>query len=115
MSNIFEYGYEQIRSFILSEWVYLELQDDSGTPLKRFGIADGLTVTGDESTHEIEYKVIVSGADVLFSGQSVGKSVLYDVDTGGTPIAVESFSTFTFEADDDELTIIHRLQVPQVN
>lgn len=114
MANINQYGYEKIRSFILSNWKYLELQSPDGTPLKRFSTADGLTITGNATAQEIEYKVIVSGADASFTGQTVGKSVLFDVATGGSAIATESFTTFTFESVDDELTVIHKLQAPQV-
>lgn len=114
MANINNYGYEQIRSFILSNWNYLELRTPTGTVLKRFSTADGLTITGNATTQEIEYKIVVSGLDASFTGQSVGKSVLYDVATGGSAIATESFTNFTFESEDDELTVIHKLQVPVI-
>lgn len=111
MANINQYGYEKIRTFILANWKYLEVRKPDGTVLKRFSTADGLTITG---TTEIEYKIVISGSDATFLNQQVGQSVLFDVATGGSAIATESFTAFTFESADDELTIIHKLQVPQV-
>lgn len=113
MANINQYGYEKLRSYILSNWTYLELRTPTGTVLKRYGTADGLTITGNATTPEIEYKLVVTGDSTLLN-QSVGKSVLFDTATGGTAIATEVFTSFTFESADDQLTIIHRLQVPQV-
>ena len=114
MANINTYGYEKLRGFVIGSWKYLELRSPDGTVLKRFGTADGLTITGTATSTEIEYKVIVSGTDATFLNKQVSKSVLFDVATGGSAIATETFTTFTFESADDELTIIHKLQVPAV-
>lgn len=113
MANINNYGYEKLRSYILANWTYLEVQTDTGVPLKRFSLADGLTVTGNAATQEIEYKIVITG-NSSFMNQKVNKSVLYDVATGGTSIATELFNEFTFESVDDQLTIIHKLQVPKI-
>lgn len=113
MANINSFGYEKLRSFILSNWTYLELRTPTGVVLKRFGVADGLTIAGNATTPTIEYKIVVKG-DATFLNQEVGKCVLFDVAIGGTPIAEETFTSFTFESAEDELTIIHRLQVPQM-
>jgi len=112
MANINQYGYEKIRSFILGSWKYLELRQPDGTALKRFGTADGLTmnVVGDV----VEYKVVVTGSDPTFSNQTVARSVVFDVASGGSAIVTENFTSFTFEQAEDSLTVIHRLQVPKV-
>lgn len=112
LAKINNYGYESIRSFILSNWTYLELQTSTGIVLKRFGVADGLTVTGNATTAQIEYRIVVSGADAKFKNQTVGKSVLFDSSTGTKAIA-ERETDFTFASDADELTVIHVLEVPQ--
>lgn len=114
MANINTYGYEKIRTFVLANWKYLELQTPSGVVLKRFGTADGLTITGTSTSTEIEYKLVISGSDATFLNQQVSKSILFDVATGGSAIVTETFTTFTFESTDDELTIIHKLQLPAV-
>lgn len=114
MGVINNYGYEKLRGFVLANWKYLEVQSDTGAVLKRFTVADGLVITGSESSTEIEYKLVLSGADPIFTGQTVERSVLFDVATGGSSITTESFAKFTFESLDDELTLLHKLQVPQV-
>jgi len=114
MANINEYGYEQLRNHIVSAWKYLEIQTPTGTPLKRFDVSTGLVINGSGSTQTIEYKVVAKGADVEFTGVTAGKSVLFDTATGGTAIATETFTDFTFVAEEDELTVIHKLEVPKV-
>lgn len=114
-TEINQYGYQKIREFVIANWKYLEVRTPTGTVLKRFGTADGLVITGNGSTPEISYKLVIKGSDALFANQTVGKSVIFDSPTGTNAIATESLSTsFTFESADDELTIIHKLQVPQV-
>jgi len=113
MAQINNYGYEKLREYILSSWNYIEVQNESGIALKRFGIADGLQITRNATTQEIEYKLVITG-DATFLGKTVGKSVLLEVATNGSPIATEIFAPFTFESADDQLTIIHKLQVPQI-
>ncbi|MFJ8063311.1 hypothetical protein ACIQYS_01585 [Psychrobacillus sp. NPDC096426] len=113
MANINIYGYQKIREFVLANWKYLEVRKPDGTVLKRFSTADGLTITGNGSTQEIEYKLVITG-DATFQGQTVGKSVLFDVATGGTAIATEIFTSFEFSSELDSLTILHKLQVPQI-
>ncbi|MDJ0331731.1 hypothetical protein [Planococcus sp. S3-L1] len=114
MAEINQYGYQKIREFVIANWKYLEVRTPTGVVLKRFSVTDGLTITGTSASAEIEYKIVISGNDATFIGQSVGKSVLFDAATGGSAIATETFSTFLFESAEDELTIIHKLQVPKV-
>lgn len=112
MAQISTYGYSSIRQYAQTTWQYLEVQKQDGTPLKRFTLSDGLTITQVGNT--IEYVIIINGNDPLFSNQTVSKSVIFDVATGGQAIAVESFTDFTFESTDDQLTIKHTIQVPQL-
>lgn len=113
MAQINNHGYEKIRQYILSSWNYIEVQETTGIALKRFGIADGLQVTGNATTQEIEYKLVITG-DTTFLGKTVGKSVLLEVATNGSPIATEVFAPFEFSSEQDQLTILHRLQIPQI-
>src|SRR5699024_5360184 len=99
---------------IIANWKYLELQTPTGTVLKRFSQADGLVITGTSSGATIEYKVVVTGATSEFTGKTVGKTVIYANATGGTPIATETFTNFTFVENEDELTVRHVLEVPKV-
>lgn len=112
MTQVTNYAYDKIRAFAVGSWKYLEVQKADGTAIKRFTTTDGLTITQVGQT--IEYKIVINGANALFTSQSVAKSVIYDVATSGQPIATETFTVFTFAANEDELTIKHVLQIPQV-
>lgn len=111
MSNITTYAYNKIQNFIAAEVTYLELQDSNGNPIKRFSTADGLTITNVGQT--IEYKIVVTG-DSTFINQTVSKSVLFDSSTSTDQFATETFTSFTFESAEDELTITHKLEVPEI-
>lgn len=113
MSQVTNYAYNKIQNFLASNVTYLELQDESGTPIKRFSTLNGLTINNDTSNQTITYEVTVSG-DNNFLNKTVSQSILYDVANGGEPIAIESFIPFTFESEEDELTIRHKIQVPQL-
>lgn len=131
MANITEYGYQSIRQHVLDSWQMIELQEEDGTPIKRiakdkievgrdpqgrpiYADVPGPEITGDETTQEITYKVVVSGGDEEFLGKTVAKVALFDEKTGGEPIAVEEITSFTFENEGDELTVNFVLEVPQV-
>lgn len=114
MGNIHEHGYELLRTHIIANWKYLELQTPTGAVLKRFSQADGLSITGSPTSPTIEYRITVTGITPEFTGKKVNKSVIYAVATGGTPIATESFTEFTFVENEDELTVKHVIEVPKV-
>ncbi|WP_342598807.1 hypothetical protein MHB48_15225 [Psychrobacillus sp. FSL H8-0483] len=113
MAQINNYGYEKLREYILSNWKYLEIQTPTSEVLKRYSTSNGLVITGTSTSTELEYKLVITG-DATFLSKTVGKSVLFNVATNGSPIATEVFNPFTFETVDDQLTIIHKLQVPQI-
>jgi len=112
MAQVTNYAYDKLRQFAVGSWKYLEVQKADGTPINRFTQSDGLTITQVGQT--IELSITISGSNALFTGQSVSKSVIYDVATSGQPIATETFTEFTFAATEDELTIKHTLQIPQI-
>lgn len=129
MANINTYGYQKLREYVIANWKYLELQDATGTAVKRFIggriVGDtndfgqpiykdipGTIITGTATTQELTFTVIAEGAE--FTGKTVAKVALFDVATGGTAIAVENFTAFKFESAEDQLTINFKLQVPQV-
>ena len=110
MANINTYGYQKLREYVIANWKYLELQDATGTPVKRF--STGTIITGSATTQELTFTVIAEGAE--FTDKTVAKVALFDVTTGGTAIALENFTAFKFESAEDQLTINFKLQVPQV-
>ncbi|HWJ80182.1 MAG TPA: hypothetical protein VNR61_19125 [Niallia sp.] len=113
MSSITTYGYNKIQDYLVANVTYLELQDDQGNAIKRYTTSNGLTITNSKATQTITYEVVATG-DAAFLNKTVAQSVLFDVATNGSSIATETFSPFTFESAEDELTVKHNIQVPQL-
>lgn len=116
MAEISEDGYEDIRDHIESTWVYLELRDDADSQIIRVDDSDSrLSWTHSDGDQTLEYTITVSGSDSDISPpQTFEKSALYKEDSGGDYMSLESFTQFTIETSDDQLTVKHQVQVPQV-
>ncbi|ETI68127.1 hypothetical protein [Neobacillus vireti] len=116
MAEIKQEGYQAIRNYMQANWKYIELQDDTGNKIVRLSPSD-LRVTWTHATGEktLKLQIVVKGSDTdIVKPKTFSKSAIYDVATGGTPYSVESFTSFTMESDQDELTVIHSLEVPKV-
>lgn len=123
VTEIREAGYETLRDFLVSasttpsQWDYIELRDDSDNPVTR------VSVTGDSRASWIHadgdqvliVEIVVTGADAdiplstFFTG-----SAMYNIDTGGNELSYDGFPQALIETEDDELTIEHRIELPQV-
>lgn len=116
MAEVSSYGYQSIRNYIESSWKYIELQDELNNPVLRLSPSD-LRVTWIHNAGEqtLKLQIIVKGSDTdITYPVTFGKSSIFDVATGGNAYSEESFTVFTIESDNDELTIIHSIEVPQV-
>lgn len=116
MAEINVNGYQSIRDFIQANWDYIELRDDLSAAVVRLSPTDSrVTWTHLAGDQTLKLQIIVKGSDVdIIAPQTFASSAIYDVATVGSPYSVESFTSFTIEADADELTVIHNIQVPQV-
>ncbi|MBB6445632.1 hypothetical protein [Bacillus benzoevorans] len=114
MAEITASAYSDLRNYIQSNWQYLELQDDLGTAIIRLSPADS-RVTSTIEGNNVKITVVVKGSDSdITAPKTFAKSVIYKVATGGEPYSTESFTSFTIEGEQDELTVIHTISVPQV-
>lgn len=114
MAEITQAAYQNLRDYIQSNWKYIELQDDTGVAIVRLSPSDS-RVTSIIEGNNVKITVVVKGSDSdITAPKTFAKSVIYNVATGGSPLSVESFTPFTIEGDQDELTIIHSIQVPKV-
>jgi len=119
MAEIHEAGYQHLRDHIesASGYAYVELQEVDGTPWERLEIDTDARCnwTHDANAQTLELTVVISGddADVTLP-QEFGKSVLFDGATGGDPLSTETITKATLEAADDEVTIKHQVEVPEV-
>ncbi|MCC3645823.1 hypothetical protein JGK52_03875 [Cytobacillus oceanisediminis] len=116
MAEITSAAYQDLRSYIQSNWKYIELQDESGNKIVRLSPSDSrVTWTHLSAESVLKLQVIIKGSDAdITSPKTFAKSVIYNVATGGSPFSTESFTPFKIESDQDELTVIHNIQVPQV-
>jgi len=114
MAEINTVGYQKIRDYIEANWKYIELQDGSGTPIIRLGVDDS-TVSWTHSPNDqiLKLQIVLSSADITLP-KTFEKSAIFDVASGGTALTVETFTAFTMEGVNDELTVEHSIEVPQV-
>lgn len=116
MAEITSSAYQAIRDYIQQNWKYIELRDDAGNAIVRLSPSDSrvswIHNAGDQT---LKLQVIIKGSDAdITKPQTFASSAIYDVATGGQPYSIESFTPFTIESDQDELTVIHSIEVPQV-
>lgn len=116
MAEILTEGYQSLRDYIQTNWQYIELRDDLSAAIVRLSPTDSrVTWTHLAGDQTLKLQIVVKGSDVdITYPVTFASSAIYDVATVGSPYSVESFTAFTIEADEDELTVIHSIQVPQV-
>ena len=115
MAEITQDAYKDLRKHINSTWNYIEVQDETGTPVIRLNPTDPrVTWIHKEGATALLLQIVVTGKDAdITLPQTFSKSAIYNVGTGGTAFSLETFNQFTLESVNDELTIVHELQVPQ--
>lgn len=65
----------------------------------------------------MELKFVVKGSDSDLSSLlplTFGKSAIFKVSSGGDSFSTESFTSFTMSSANDELTVVHKIEVPKV-
>jgi len=118
MAEISANGYQDIRDRIQAGWQYIELRDEAGVPIVRLPESDPrVTWTHEPGAQTLELTVVVKGDDADIAPllpKTFGSAALYTVPTDGDPMAVESFTQFTMSTEADQLTVIFKVEVPQV-
>lgn len=118
MAEISANGYQDIRDRIQAGWKYIELRDAEGAAIVRLPESDPrVTWTHEPGAQTLELTVVVKGDDndiVSLLPKTFGSAALYTVATDGNPMAVEPFTQFTMSTEADQLTVIFKVEVPQV-
>ncbi|MGM7635501.1 hypothetical protein [Bacillus sp. Hm123] len=112
MAQIKEAAYEDLRNYIQSNWKYIELQDETGSSIIRLDSTDN-RVTSTIEGNNVKITIVIKGSELSLP-KTFAKSVIFKESTGGIPLSEESFTAFTIEAPEDELTVNHTIQVPQL-
>ncbi|MGG4039292.1 hypothetical protein [Heyndrickxia ginsengihumi] len=116
MAEITTQAYQNLRDYIQSNWQYIELQDDSDGAILRLSPSDSrVTWTHNAGDQTLKLQIVVKGSDTdITLPKTFASSHIFNVATGGISFSDESFTPFTMSTDQDELTVIHNIQVPQV-
>lgn len=116
MAEITEYTYMQIRDLLESKIKYIELRDNAGTKIIRIPITDErVTHVYDRTKQEQTYSVLIKGTDAdIPIPCTFASTALFETLDSTEAISVEQTTSFQLNAEVDELTIMHKLQVPEV-
>jgi len=117
-TEIREAGYQSIRDFVEANWIYINLEDDTGTEILRISTSDSrVTWTHSAGSQVLELEIIVSGGDSDISlPQTFASSSVYAVATGGDILSRDDagFETTTFQTTADTLTTTHQIEIPNI-
>lgn len=82
-----EEAYVDFREKCIENW-YIELLDDSDTPLIRLNVTDPrVERTSVAGANPVTLRITVTGADMPSLPTTIAKAALYRVATGGTAVA----------------------------
>lgn len=114
MAEISTHAYDDIRNYVKSNWQYIELQNDVGTPIIRLSPSDS-RVTSIIDGNKVKITIVLKGSDSDISEPiTFSKSVIYKVASGGNPFSTETYAPFTIVGADDEITVNHSIQIPVI-
>ncbi|KZR58965.1 hypothetical protein [Pseudobacillus badius] len=117
MAEITQVGYQTIRDHIQENWKFIELQDELGAKVVRLDPTDPrVTWTHSPGAQTLELSIVISGKDSDISlPQTFAASAVYTSAEAAEPVtAVEPFSNFEMTMEEDQITVRHRIEVPQV-
>lgn len=116
MAEITASAYQALRNYIQQSWKYIELRDDAGNAIVRLSPSDSrVKWVHNASDQVLKLQIVIKGSDAdITKPRTFVSSAIYDVANGGNAYSVESFTPFTIKSDQDELTVIHEIQVPKV-
>lgn len=121
-SEILSAGYQDIRDYIEDNWVHIAICEGTSEILRRSVSHGTVSWAHDPGDQVLILSIVISGSDPEFEDQSPGdllpqtldRSRIHKTDSDTDPKADRSFTAFTLETVDDELTVRHRIQVPQI-
>lgn len=127
-TELTEAGYESIRDLVRSaatapaQWDYIALIDDTGSEVLRVSVTGDSRASWSEEDQDVSgtdetmvATITVSGGDAdITTPVTINESRLYDTNSGGSSLSEDTFTNATLQASSDELTVEHRIEVPQV-
>ena len=112
-------GYEDVRSYIQSNWTHVALVDDDGNEVTRINITSDSrsSWSSGSGSNPLEATITVAGGDSDIDVQSNGTITIvqtesYRGNATSTRMAADPFTDATVEATNDEVTITHTIEHP---
>lgn len=115
MAEIKQVAYQDLRNYIEANWKYIGLGNTS--EVLRLSTDDSrVSWIHSPNSAELQLKIVLKGNDSEVSlPTTISNSSIYNVASGEESFSTEILdSSFTFESENDELTVIHSIQVPQI-
>lgn len=132
MAEITDQAYQDLKKYIVENWTSIELRDEAGGTIKSLDTTDNnvnwihptktVTVGYDSymnpipgevpDSQRLQLEVVVTGADVSTLPTTFAQSVVKN--DSGDELSVETFEPFTMQTEEDEITVVHSIEVPQV-
>jgi len=132
MAEVTALAYDDLKYHIQETWNFIELYNSADEEVKSINISGSANanwihptksvvvgynemyqpINGDvPDTDTLQLEIVVTGADFTLPTE-IAKSV---IKSGiGNEASVETFEAFTMTQAEDELTIVHSIQVPQI-
>lgn len=116
MAEITQTGYQGIRDFIEANWKFIELRNESGAKIVRLDTSDDrVNFTHVPGAQTLELSIVITGNDTEITlPTTFASSVIFTSAEGAEAVtAVEAFSPFEMTMEEDQITVRHRIEVPQ--
>lgn len=114
-------GYDDLTTYVIANWKYMEFQDSSGTAIVRREIGGGTLDPADptwtdETRPVITASMTIEGTDTDLPAKpfTIAKAALFKAASGGNAMGLKTYdSTFTMTSDSDEFTGTIDVEIPQ--
>jgi hypothetical protein len=112
-------GYENLRNYVQNNWDHIALANASGAELVRIDIPNDprASFISGSGSNPLEAELIVTGQDIIDAGNQLPiqatRTEAYTSQSATTRMGYDPIADVTFEAPNDELTILHEYSLPK--
>ena len=111
--EITQKAYQDLQNYILSNWKHIELQTAEGDKIVRLNTSDS-RVTTTLLDGSLVFIATIKGTDSdIVKPVQFNHSAIFKTEDSTEQLSHETFTSFTMENNEDELTVTHTIQIPQ--
>jgi len=113
-------GYADLRTYLQSNWNHIAILDDTGSEQLRWDVDanSNTSWTSGPSSNPLTAELVITGQDIQDAGGSLPvtltKTEAYKSNSATTVMGSDIMADATLEASDDEVTISHDYEMPQI-